>query len=223
MRQITTLAIMQKLALAASVWALHVGASAQSAQDCQLRLPSEASTNSLAREVLKTNPCTLVPGLKAQSLGEVWKAFMKHGKTGGKRFEDPPRGIPSGTVMVRTEGLTFDMQDKMQEGLISLNIFAGSIKVVELRKPGAKVVIPVDKLQAGVSYKWQLLTGRNDYWGRMTVLDTHSQDTLRQRLAALAQADVSPEIRNIYTAAIYDDADLVFDRDRLFSDMTKEK
>jgi hypothetical protein len=188
-----------------------------------LRLLSDVATSSLAREIAKTNPCTLVPGLKAQSLDEVWKAFMKHGKTGGKRFDDPPRGIPSGTVMVRTEGLTFDLQDKLPEGLISLNIFAGSVKVVEVRKPGAKLVIPAEKFQAGVSYKWQLLTGRDDYWGRMKVLDAESQDTLRQRLAALSKVDVSPEIRNIYTAAIYDDADLIFDRDRIFSDMTKEK
>lgn len=214
---------MLSLALAALVCALHASASAQSAQDCQLRLPSDAANSSLARDMSKTNPCTLVPGLKAQSLDEVWKAFLKHGKAGGKRFDDPPRGIPSGTVMVRTEGLMFDLHDKLAEGLISLNIFAGSTKVAEVRKPGAKVVIPSDKFQAGVSYKWQLLTGRDDYWGRMKVLDTDSHDTLRQRLTALSKADVSPEIRNIYTAAIYDEADLIFDRDRIFSDMNKEK
>lgn len=223
MRKSQTLATLHKLAMAAWVCALHVVASAQSAQDCQLRLPADVATSSLARDMAKTNPCTLVPGLKAQSLDEVWKAFMKHGKTGGKRFDDPPRGIPSGVVMVRAEGLTFDLQDKVAEGLISLNIFAGATKVVDLRKPGPKVQIPAEKFQAGVSYKWQLLTGRDDYWGRMKVLDAESQDTLMQRLAALAQADVSPEIRNIYTAAIYDDADLIFDRDRIFSAMNKEK
>jgi hypothetical protein len=42
-------------------------------------------------------------------------------------------------------------------------------------------------------------------------------------LAAVAQADVSPEIKNIYTAAIYDDAELIFDRDRIFSEMNKGK
>lgn len=223
MRQIGSVTTIHKLAIATMVCVLNASASAQSAEDCVLRLPGDAATSSLARAVSKTNPCMLVPGLKPQSLGEVWKAFMKHGKTGGKRFDDPPRGIPSGTVMVRTEGLTVDLQDKMQEGLISLNIFAGSTKVVELRKPGAKVVIPADKFQAGMSYKWQLLTGRDDYWGRMTVLDATTQDTLRQRLAALATADVSPEIRNIYTAAIYEDAELIFDRDRIFSDMDKVK
>jgi hypothetical protein len=57
----------------------------------------------------------------------------------------------------------------------------------------------------------------------MKVLDAESESTLRQRLAAVAQADVSPEIKNIYTAAIYDDAELIFDRDRMFSEMNKEK
>jgi hypothetical protein len=208
------------LAFSGLLCAMHPGTWAQ---DCQLRLPSDAATHNLAQDIAKTNPCTLVPGLKVQTLAEVWKAFLRHGKTGGKRFDDPPRGIPSGTVLVRAEGLTFDLQDKWAEGVIRLNIFAGATKVVELRKPGVKVVIPAEKFQVDVSYKWQLLTGRGDYWGRMKVLDAESESTLRQRLAAVAQADVSPVIKNIYTAAIYDDAELIFDRDRIFSEMNKEK
>jgi hypothetical protein len=193
------------------------------AQDCQIRLRSDPAKAELAKALEKTNPCVLVPGLKAQALHEVWQAFLKHGKTGGKRFDDPPRGAPSGTVLVQAQGLTFDLRDKFTEGLVSLSVFSGVTRVAHISKPSPTVVIPAQKFEAGAVYKWQLLTEKNDYWGRIKVLDAEGQALLAQRLSALEQADVSPEIKKVYTAAIYEDADLIHDRDRLLGELGGDK
>lgn len=192
-------------------------------QDCQLKIPADSRFEDLSKALTQTNPCILAPGIQAQSIAQVWKTFLNHGKTGGKRFDNPPRGIPSGTVLVRAEGLTFDLQDKVAEGLTRLNLFMGDVKVLEIRNPPSMVVVPASKLTPGASYRWQLLTQRDDYWGIMKVLDAGSQAVLQQRLTQLAATDASTEIKNVYVAAIYDDADLIFDRDRLFTDMKKQK
>ena len=186
------------------------------AQDCTLKEPIAVSekARALAKEAAKTNPCITVPGLTAKSLSSVWNAFMTKTKTGGKRFDtEPPEGTPTGRVLLSKEGLTFDFSAVAGEGLVAFQVSSqGAVLAsISLSVP-AVVTVPAAKFKGGESHDWTLQTRKSQYRGQVEVLDAQEAAVVRQRLAALAKSELSPQVRLLYTAAIYDDAELYGER-----------
>lgn len=193
------------------------------AQDCVLKEPTAVTekARALAKEAAKSNPCVTVPGMTAKSLASVWSAFTTKTKTGGKRFDtEPPEGTPTGRVLVGKDGLTFDLSAVAGEGLMSLQVSSQGAVLTSLAAPlPAVVTVPAARLKGGDVHEWVLQTRKTQYRGQFEVLDAQETAAVRQRLAALSNSELSPQLKLLYVAAIYDDADLFNERNRVLGQL----
>lgn len=210
-----------KTSLAAlGAWIVLAGTTnAAPAADCTVNIKpgANAKAQTLAQDMAKTNPCTLVPGLTPKSLSSVWSAMLSSNKTGGKRFDTPPpAGLPAGRVMLAASGLVFNLQAVLGEGVLSLQLSdSGSTAALfSVANPAqAVVVVAAGRLKLGASYEWRLSTRKASYKGSFELLDAEDAAAVQSRLTALAAADLSPQLRLLYLAAIYDEAELYSARD----------
>ncbi len=216
--------------LAAMALLAGLGTQAQmpSARECQLRESKgadNAKAKGLLQEMNKTNPCALVPGLTAKSLSTVWSAFLASNTTGGKRFDTvPPQGTLTGKVMLTGDGLAFDLRAVQAEGLVSLQLLSGGTSLGQLAlSPGqVQALLPAKAFKPGESYDWVLVTRRAAYRGSFEVLEAEAQAEVLRQLAALKQAELAPGLQQLYLAAIYDEAELYVDRDRVLAQLRQQ-
>jgi hypothetical protein len=171
-----------------------------------------------------TDPCKLVPGLNGKTLKSVWASLLSNRKTGGRRLDTAvPEGLPNGVVLAGPAGVHFDFRDVAGEGLRSFSVefdhkplLAGAVPPPELDLPLARTAA------AGAgSYAWTLVTRQNSYRGQFTLLDAEGRADVEQQLEALARAELDPAARLLYQAAIYEDAGLYSERDRVFAQLRK--
>lgn len=146
---------------------------------------------------------------------------MVKAKTGGKRFDtEPPEGTPTGRVLVAKDGLTFDFSAVGGEGLVAFQVSSQGAVLASLSAPLPVVVtVPAVKLKGGETHDWTLQTRKTQYRGQFEVLDAQEAATVRQRLAALAKSELSPQVRLLYAAAIYDDAELYGERNQALAQL----
>lgn len=203
-------------------------AAAPAGRGCELRETKggdNAKAKGLLQELNKTNPCALVPGLSAKSLSTVWSAFLGTNTTGGKRFDTaPPQGTLTGKVLLAAEGLSFDTRAVQAEGLVSLQLLSrgASLGQMALNPGQPQVQLPARAFKAGESYDWVLVTRRGTYRGSFEMLDDEAQAEVQRQLAALDQAGLAPGLRQIYLAAIFDEAELYVDRDRVLAQLRQQ-
>ena len=196
--------------------------------DCSVQIKPGPHPNaqSLAQDAAKSNPCTLVPGLTPKSLASVWSALLSSNKTGGKRFDTPPpSGLPAGRVLLDSTGLVFNLQAVASEGVVALQVSASGspAPLFSLANPTqAVLVLPAERLRPGGAYEWRLSTRKANYKAAFEVLDADEAATVRAQLAALAAADLSPQLRQLYLAAIYDDAELYAARDQVLEQIRRQ-
>ncbi len=192
-------------------------------QDCTLRLksPASASGQQVAQDFSKANPCTTVPGLSVKSLSSVWSALLTSSSTGGKRFDTvPPAGAPTGKVLVGAQGLAFDLQSVFADGVTQLQISVASVPVFNVVNPTAPVLIlPAARLKPETVYDWVLTTRKASYKASFETPGAEELADLQHKLDALAAAALSPPVRLLYTAAIYDEAEFYFARDQILAQL----
>lgn len=175
----------------------------------------------LAQEAEKTNPCTTVPGLTAKTLRSVWGSLMASSTSGGKRFDTlPPAGTPTGKVMATAKGIAFNLQAVSNEGVLGLQVTSDGVPVYSIANTvQALVWVPAERLKPGSNYDWSLITRKANYRASFEVVGADEVAALQLRLDALERASLSPEMRLLYTAALYDDAELYNARDQLLAQL----
>jgi len=190
-------------------------------QDCTLRLKSAstATGQQLAQDLIKANPCTTVPGLDVKSLSSVWSALLTSSSTGGKRFDTPPpAGTPTGKVLLGAQGLVFDLQSVFGDGVTQLQISVDDVPVFNIVNPkGPLLTLPAARLKPETVYDWVLITRKNSYKASFRTAAPGELADLQHQLDVLATATLSPSVRLLYTAAIYDDAEFYFARDEILA------
>lgn len=200
---------------------LSTALTAHAASDCSVP-PLNQSDKSVqvadaARRLRATDPCKVVPGLSAKSLGVVWAGLLSTKKTGGRRLEPAvPDGMPNGTVLAATGGVHFDLRAVAGEGIRSFQLVRGGQQL--LAQTGAALEFDVPA-SGSESYQWTLVTRIATYHGEYTLADAAERDEVAQQLAQLDKAGLEPVARLLYQAAIYDDANLFVERDRVYAQL----
>lgn len=216
------------LAMACSGMAVagHAPAKAKAAGACrpsglQVDAHTEAKSraqSTLAHKVEATDACRAVPGVKVQSLGDLWASLVGDSRIGGKRFETPvPPGTPTGTVMLQRKGIAFDFRSVQGQGLKAFQLvdLTRRQQLVMARPP--KADFHIAHLNRNDRYAWTLLTGAHTYQAKFDLLGPADQAEVEARLRKVDQAVKDPQARAFYKAAIYDDEGLYAQRDALLA------
>lgn len=196
------------------------------AEDCsfspQKSPPGKAQA--LAQEAAKINPCTTVPGLTAKSLSSVWSVLLTSATQGGKRFETiPPVGTPTGKVLATYQGVIFDLGTVIGEGVLSLQVKSAGTSVFSVSSPSQHLVtVPLDRLKPGATYDWVLDTRKTSYRASFELLDAEETRSVQTKLTAIAKTQLDEQVRLLYTAAVYDDAELYLDRDQALEELRRQ-
>lgn len=190
---------------------------AAASQDCSFQQPAGATGKMqvLAKEASGSNPCAVVPGLTAKSLKTVWTVLTASGRTGGKRFDtEPPVGTPTGRVLMTGNGVTFDLREVAAQRVQNLELTTDGKPVFRAAAPLPQlVVVPAERLAAGQAYGWTLRTAANIYRGDFELLSAEESAQVQSRLDAIEAARLGPQLRLLYRAAVFDDAELYGARD----------
>lgn len=194
---------------------------AHAASDCSVPLLKQSDKSAqvadAARRLRATDPCKVVPGLSAKSLGVVWAGLLSTKKTGGRRLEPAiPDGMPNGTVLAATNGVHFDLRAVAGEGIRSFQLARGGQQLLAQAGPALEFDVPAS---GSDSYQWTLVTRIATYHGEYTLADAAERDDVAQQLAQLDKAGLEPVARLLYQAAIYDDANLFVERDRVYAQL----
>jgi len=168
-----------------------------------------------------TDPCKTVPGLTAKSLASVWDGLLAYKKTGGRRLEPVvPDGLPNGTVLPGAAGVHFDFRAVAAEEIRSFRLEADRQILINGAAPPLDLNVPPARGEQA-EYQWVLVTRLNTYKGSYTVIDSESRREVEQQLAALDGSALDDVSRLLYKAAIFDEAALYADRDRIFATLQK--
>ena len=172
-------------------------------QDCNLRLKAPASATG------------------QQVASSVWSALLTSSSTGGKRFDTvPPAGAPTGKVLVGAQGLVFDLQSVFADGVTQLQISVANVPVFNIVNPSAPLLtLPAARLKPDTVYDWVLTTRKTSYKASFETPGADDLADLQHKLDALAAASLSPPVRLLYTAAIYDEAEFYFARDQILAQL----
>ncbi|MDY7537879.1 hypothetical protein QN372_20140 [Undibacterium sp. RTI2.1] len=197
------------------------------AEDCQMPLQKSNSprTETLSKELTKANVCKTVKGLSAKSLKTVWLALLDTKSTGGKRFETPPpAGTPTGKVFIVDDKVKFDLNAVSQDGLVNLTVkVEDSGQIVKLPSYLAGRPLWIDNIKPGTSYSWVLVTKKETYRGSFEIPEADELQTIKTKLAELDQQDLSADVKLIYQAAIFDEAECYFNRELILDGLRNPK
>lgn len=170
-----------------------------------------------ARALAATNPCKLVPGFTAKSLGSVWAGLLSSTRTGGRRLESPvPVGAPQGLTLPEKQMVHFDFSELAGEQLRQLRVEVDQKPILSLINPPAQIDLPTKGIGSDQTLLWSLTTARGSYRAEFKLLPEAERQEVETRLARLGTEPLDAVSRLIYQAAIYDDADLFAQRDRTF-------
>lgn len=169
------------------------------------------------RQLRTSNPCKLVAGLSAKSLGTVWAGLLSSKKTGGRRLEPAiPDGMPNGTVLAGAGGVHFDLRSIAGEGIRSFQLVRGNQPLAVNVGTALEFDVPASGSDA---YQWTLVTRMATYHGEYTLADEAERREVETQLAQLERAALDPVARLVYQAAIYDEANLFAERDRVYQQL----
>lgn len=176
--------------------------------------PGQAeNAQALQRKLAVSDPCKIVPGMKAKSLAAVWGMFLSNTQRGGKRLgDDAPVGSPTGKLLQIANGVQVDFSQVAAEGLRTFSVDANGQRVASLNNPQAHFVLSA-KLVRDVEYSWSLLTNQKTYKGKFSLVDIETQKEVEAQLAALSRSNLDDTEKLIYKAAIFDEADVYSMRD----------
>lgn len=175
-----------------------------------------ARTAAAAGALRATNPCKLVPGIRAKSLASVWARLLSNTQLGGRRLDTPaPPGLPNGLALARAGKVEFDLRVLESEQARSLRVSSGAGLLAEAGPAATMLAVPVAQGSPDTEYTWTLVTNRSSYRGSFTVLGAAESAEVERQLAGLAAEPLDEATRLLYTAAIYDEADLYAERERV--------
>jgi len=197
-----------------------------SAQSCNFEAKQGGTpkAQALALDAAKVNPCTTVPGLSVKSLSSVFATLLSTPKIGGKRFETtPPDGLPEGKMMVSAQGIEFKLQLLASEGVTGLQVRSAGALVFSVANPAAApLFIAPSRLKPGETYDWSISTHKANFKASFELLDPQEMVEVQTKLKALQSANLAPNTRLLYAAAIFEDADLYFDRDQALGELRRQ-
>jgi hypothetical protein len=169
------------------------------------------------KQLRTSNPCKVVAGLSAKSLGTVWAGLLSSKKTGGRRLEPAvPDGMPNGTVLGGAGGVHFDLRSVAAEGIRSFQLVRGNQPLAVNLAAALEFDVPASGSEA---YQWSLATRIATYHGEYTLADETERREVEAQLAQLERAALDPVARLVYQAAIYDEANLFAERDRVYQQL----
>ncbi len=175
-----------------------------------------------ARSLGNTDPCKIVPGFTAKSLATVWNSLLSSSRTGGRRLETPvPTGTPQGITLAQRQVVIFDFSEVAGEQLKSLRIDVDQKPLLNQQNPGVKVELPVTGFGPDQVFSWTLTTGRGAYRAEFKLIAESDRREVETRLSRLGTESLDPVARLLYTAAIYDDADLFAQRDHVLAEIRR--
>lgn len=191
-------------------------AAAQSGCDLGSLKPASGqaeNAQALQRKLAVSDPCKVVPGMRAKSLATVWGMFLSNTQRGGKRLgDDAPVGSPTGKLLLTANGVPIDFSQVAAEGLRTFSVNANGQKIASLDNPQQRFILSA-KLARDVEYSWSLLTNRKTYVGKFSLVDIETQKEVEAQLNALSRANLDDTEKLIYKAAIFDEADVYSMRD----------
>lgn len=171
------------------------------------------NAQALQRKLAVSDPCKIIPGMKAKSLTVVWGMFLSNTQRGGKRLgDDAPVGSPTGKLILTANGIQIDFSQVAAEGLRTFSVDGNGQKVASLNNPQARFILSA-KLVRDVEYSWSLLTNQKTYKGKFSLVDTETQKEVETQLDALSRSNLDDMEKLIYKAAIFDEADVYSMRD----------
>ena len=171
------------------------------------------NAQTLQRKLAASDPCRIVPGMKAKSLIAVWGMFLSSTQRGGKRLgDDAPVGSPTGKLLLTSDGVQIDFSQVAAEGLRTFNVDANGQRVASLNNPQARFTLSA-KLDRDVDYSWNLFTNQKVYKGKFSLVDIDTQKEVDTQLNALSRSNLDDTEKLIYKAAILDEAEVYSMRD----------
>jgi hypothetical protein len=124
--------------------------------------------------------------------------------------------MPNGTVLAGSAGVRFDLRAVAGEGIRSFLLARGAQTLATPANGALEFDVPVS---GGDAYQWTLVTRIATYHGEYTLADAAERQEVEQQLAQLDKAGLDPVARLLYQAAIYDDANLFVERDRVYAQL----
>lgn len=205
--------------------ALSLAAHAADA-DCRVPpLPQSDKTPQAAdaaRKLSATDPCKTVPGIRAKSLKTVWASLLSNTKLGGRRLETPPpAGIPNGAALARGGKVHVDFAALDGETVRAFRVESGGRVLLDLATPPRELDVAIGRAAPDTEFSWTLLTSAASYHGEFTVIDEAARTDVERQLGLLEEQHLDEVPRLLYQAAIYDEADLYSERDRVFVKLRK--
>ena len=133
------------------LFSLSLSLSAAAQTNCGIAsLPQGEGTPQVvaaARALAATNPCKLVPGFTAKSLGSVWASLLSSTRTGGRRLESPvPVGAPQGLTLPEKQMVHFDFSELAGEQLRQLRVEVDQKPILNMTNPPAQIDLPTKGL-----------------------------------------------------------------------------
>lgn len=185
---------------------------------------SSAISEKLAKE-LKTQNCELVPGLRPSAIKAVWESILDKVVKGGKRFDTPPPdGIPTGKIYPSNGKVVFDLHEIPNDDFVKLSVHLESGAELTFNKNAIlNGKISLNNLKSKESVCWILMTKNKIYQGNFELPDQANIDQIRDQLLALEKMGFSAEMKKLMQAAIFEQADIDFNRDQLIKEIRDEK
>lgn len=178
----------------------------------------------LANE-LKNPNCELTPGLTSQSLMKVIEIIQTKKVKGGKRFETaPPDGIPTGKIYPVNGKVTFDLREISHGDFIKLIVTPdGGAELTFNQNAVLSGKIHFDKMKPDTSASWTLVTKKQTYRGEIRLPQQSILNEVRDQLLDVEKKNLSPDMKKLMRAAIFEQADFDFNRDELISEIRNEQ
>lgn len=206
---------------------LSLSTAARAAPDCTIpplpqsdKSPQAAAAAAALRA---TKPCTAAPGVSVKSLKTVWASLLSNKKLGGRRLDtETPPGLPNGLALSQQGKIGFDFGAVAAEGISSFRLEADGKVLLNTATPAQQLSVPVGAATSQTSFSWQLVTRSASYHGQFTLIDAAARADVEQQLAQLEKEEMDPVSRLIYQAAIYDEADLYSERERVFATLRRQ-
>ena len=177
-------------------------------------------TAAAAQALRATSPCKIVPGIRVKALASVWEKLLANTRTGGRRLDtQPPESLPNGVALARAGKVHFDFSALGAEAPRMLQISVDGRMLVDTKAPPRELDIPVGRASAEAVFSWVLVTSAATYHGEFTLLPDAERREVEQQLAQLDSQHLEDSTRLVYQAAIYDEAGLYADRERILGQL----
>ena len=173
-----------------------------------------------AQALRDSDPCKV--RVRVKSLAQIWRMLLLDKSTMGRRLEaPPPAGLPTGNVFPEQDVIQVDLSDAIAEGIQSFSISVDGRPLFNYNPPARQIALPVGEFNGNSRFTCVLRTKEKGYQFEFRLLDDENKKKVGEVLSELDAEPLDEVTKLFFKAAIFNSYDLLFDRDRIISDLRK--